>query len=235
MKLQNDQICSNCGKENALFEKNCSNCKHYLRTTIVNIDLWQTVWQLIESPTTGLKNIIWAEHKNFIVFLLLALACKLYLASVTIQSAISRYFYQTEHIIYNALICSGIYIVTVIILSKLLSMVLARKTKTRFKDNLSIIIYSTIPLVFGAIFLIPVEYGIFGKQWFDYNPSPFIIKESLAYILLFLEVLMFIWSVFILYLAIRLQSNSSIKSIVFTILFWTIIIIEIIYIPYVLL
>ena len=88
MTKLNVNICSNCGVENPLYLKNCLNCKHYIRTAVVNIDLWRTIYQLFENPRKALKNIIYAEHKNFIIFLLFFFSIKLFLFSISIQSAL---------------------------------------------------------------------------------------------------------------------------------------------------
>ena len=79
MTKLNVNICSNCSKENPLYFKNCSDCKHYMRSAVVNIDLWSTIYQIFENPRKTLKNIIYAEHKNFIIFLLLFVSMKLFL------------------------------------------------------------------------------------------------------------------------------------------------------------
>lgn len=234
MKLNNAQICSNCGKENTLFEINCAKCKHYLRATVANIDLWQTIWQLLETPTKAIKNIIWAEHKNFVFFLLPLFAIKLFTSAVSFQSAINPNSGQTDYYYYNIAILLAIYISTILIFTKLFT-VLIGKTKVRFKDNFTILVYSSIPLVLSLFVLTPIEYGIFGKHWFVFNPSPFMIKELLAYVLVGLEAIMLIWSFVILFLGVKIQSNSVVLASVLLILFWSIVFIEIIYIPYILL
>jgi Yip1 domain len=235
MKLQNGQVCSNCGKHNPLYDKNCCECKHYLRASVVNIDLWKTIWQLFESPQKALTNIIWAEHKNFISFMLAFLGLKLFLTSVIFQSSLKLIIPESEHYFYNMSLVAGIYVVTILLFTKLLTVGYSFKNKTRFKDNLSIIVYSFVPMILAFFILTPVEYGIFGKHWFIYNPSPFLIKSNLAYILVGIEVLMTIWSIVILLNGIYLQINSKILSVAATLLFYLVLILEIAFIPYILL
>ena len=86
MKYQNFQTCNNCGKENALYANKCENCHHYVRANIVNIDLWSTIWNLFESPVEALENIIYAQHKNFIIFLTIFVSIKFLLISAFLQS-----------------------------------------------------------------------------------------------------------------------------------------------------
>ena len=54
-----------------------------------------------------------------------------------------------------------------------------------------------MPYSFAAIILFPVELIIFGKYLFSVNPSPFIIKSFLAWVLVSLEFLLILWSVFL--------------------------------------
>ena len=227
--------CANCGETNLLYEKNCIKCKHYLRSAVVNIDLWSTIWLLFENPKKSIKNIIMAEHKNFIVFLILFLSFKLFLTSVTLQSAFDFYGSNSNYFLSNILLVTSIYSLIIILFSFGLTRIRTRGIKTRFKDNLSIIVYSFIPIIFSLFILTPVEYGIFGKHWLLYNPSPFLIKNSFAYLLAGLEIVMLFWSLFILFIGIKVQSNSNVVSIITMLLFISIITIALIFIPFILL
>lgn len=235
MKPQNVQICENCGESNALFEKNCNKCKHYLRASVINIDLWKTIWQLFENPKKALLNIICAEHKNFIIFLLVFISLKLYLTATITQSAFNLTLPNAEYFIYNVTLVSLIYIVTILLFVKIISVIINKKYRVRFKDNLSILVYSFIPSILSLFILTPVEYGIFGKHWFIYNPSPFLIKSNLANILSGLEILMLLWSVVLLYKAVKIQSNSILFSVLVILTLVILLAAEITFIPFILL
>ena len=141
--MKNSIICKNCGAENPFFELTCKNCKAYLRERIFNIDLWQTISDLIENPKKGFINIICAEHKNFIFFIILLVSVKFFIDSIFV----SLYLKQIEHNfsnIFNQYV--SILFETVIIISFLafiLKVVSKRfNSPTRFKDNFAIIVYS---------------------------------------------------------------------------------------------
>jgi hypothetical protein len=68
----------------------------------------------------------------------------------------------------------------------------------RIKDNFAIIIYSLTPHAFAAIILFPFELILFGEYLFSTNPSPFAVKEITAYMMLGLESLVVLWSIFLL-------------------------------------
>jgi len=235
MTKTNVQICSNCGEENPLYEKNCCKCRHYLRTAVINIDLWKTIWQLFESPAKALTNIVYAEYKNFLIFLLIFLSVKIYLISVIIQSAFNIYIPESRYFLYNFFLLVGIYLFIVVIYSFLFTKVVSFRQKIRFKDTISLIVYSFVPIILPFFLLFPVEYGIFGKHWFIYNPSPFLIKGTLAYIFVVLEIIMLGWSLLILSKAFYLQSSSKILTVVSMSIFLIIIGCSIRFIPYIIL
>ena len=228
----NVQLCSNCGTENPLYEKNCANCKHYLRATVINIDLWKTIWQLFESPREALKTIIFAQHKNFLIFLLFVLSLKFYLTSVIIQSALNITGPSTKYFIYNLVLIVFIYFALIIFFSLLVTRLIGIRQKVRFKDTLSVITFSFIPVILLFFIFFPVEYGIFGKHWFTYNPSPFLIKGALAYTLTLLESITIIWSLVILYHALLLQSSSKLFAFIGLLLFVGIVSAIMIYLPF---
>ena len=191
-------MCSNCGEENLLYEKNCKMCKHYLRAAVVNIDLWKTIWLLFENPKKAIQNLIMAEHKNFSIFLLFFVSLKFFTTSVIIQSAFNITLPNTEYFSANITIGTLIFLSILLVFTFILTKLFKKTKKVRFRDNFTILVYSFIPIVFSLFVLSPVEYGLFGKHWFLYNPSPFLIKSTLAYIILGLEILMLGWSLMIL-------------------------------------
>jgi ribosomal protein L40E len=86
--MKNKIICENCNSENDFFNLNCNNCGSLLRDKKPNIDLFATVWALIEEPTKSLRKIVFAEHKNYQFFVLLLLLLKLVFTSFFLQSLI---------------------------------------------------------------------------------------------------------------------------------------------------
>ncbi len=222
MTQTNIQICDNCKKENPLYRETCLECGHYLRKTVVNIDLWSTIWKLLENPKSAIKNIIYAEHKNFTMFLLFLLSLKLYSFSVILKFMLHPLKSELINITQNSIIYIAIFLLSIIIFSKILTKIvnISSPELVRFKDNLSIIVYSFVPILLISFILLPIEYAMFGKQWFIGNPSPIIIKKSAAYVFYGIESIMVIWCAFILFLSFKIQTNSNIKAILFLAIFF---------------
>jgi hypothetical protein len=107
-----------------------------------------------------------------------------------------------------------------LILSLLLLLVLkGGGIKSRFKDLFALLTFSLMPYSFAAIILFPVELIIFGSYLFSVNPSPFIIKSFSAWVLVSVELLLILWSVFLTATGTFAQTKSLKFSLANTIIF----------------
>ena len=84
---------------------------------------------------------------------------------------------------------------------------------TRVKDIFSILSYTLVPNIFALVILFPLELIFFGEYLFSNNPSPFLIKEIAAYIMLVLEILMILWTYFFSIMGLFTLTKSIIYSV----------------------
>jgi hypothetical protein len=89
---------------------------------------------------------------------------------------------------------------------------------SRAKDIFSILSYSLVPYLFALIVLFPLELFFFGQYLFSRNPSPFVIKETTAYVMLVLEILMVVWSLFLMIMALFTLTKNKFYSVTMGIL-----------------
>ena len=226
--MKNSVSCPNCNSENPFYNSICSGCKYYLRDRIVNLDLWSVISLLIESPTKAFRTIIFSEHKNFIFFILFFVSIK-YLINARFISMVSvGEFQSTIGLQLSYLIVLGIILIYFIIFS-ILHKSLSKKGEfsIRLRDTFALIIYSQMPFLFGLFILFPLELVILGDYLFSMNPTPFIIKGSIAYFFISIEIGLAIWSIFLVFKAFLTQSQQTFFGIasatVFVVLFWTLI------------
>ena len=211
--MKNVLVCNNCKKENAFYLMVCSNCNSFLRSKIPNIDLWETIGKLIDSPVQAFGKIIQAENKNFVVTLMIIVCVKLSLAAMIIYNA----FYSINDApmtFLKALLLGG---VPSIVLLLIFSLIITFSNKlfgieNRFKDNFAIYIFSFIPLIGGMVVLIPIQFALFGEYWFTFNPSPLLMKPTSSLILLIIEGLLFLWSSVLFIVATYSQTRNKIYS-----------------------
>ena len=212
--------CKKCNFINPPYKNICSECKSYLRERIVNIDLWDTIRLIIEDPEKAFRNIIFAEHKNFIIFITFFIA---------IKNLIIARFFSVPELGMNGVITSFIIsLVLAIIVTSLLiisfSLVQNKKyskkeVKLRFKDIYAVNAYSFIPYLFGLVFIFPVELVVLGGDIFSNNPYSFEIKPLITYILIGFELITITWSFYLIYRSIVTMNLSKTFSFFITISF----------------
>jgi hypothetical protein len=210
--MKNFTVCKNCQTENPFYELICRKCKGFLRERVFNIDLWKALGLLIETPVKAFKTIIYAEHKNFTVLLLLLASGKF---------AVDLLFFSILKSGYLSITFFGAYLLALITLIILLIafsfsiFYFGKMTgeETRIKDNLSILVYSLIPHVFAFVILFPIEIVVFGANLLDSEVSPFVLKPGIAYTLLVIELLVVIWGMFLTAAAVYTQFKNFIISI----------------------
>lgn len=215
--------CKKCNHINPAYKNICTECKSYLRERVVNIDLWNTIQLLIEDPIKAFKQIIFAEHKNFILFLTFFISIK--------NLIIARYFSVP------ALGLNGITapFILSLILGILLSIFLLslftlliesfynyNKINLRFRDIFAINVYSFIPYLFGLVFIFPVELIVLGGDIFSNNPYSFQIKPLITYILLGVEFITILWSFYLIQKGIFQILMNRIFSLLFSSAFFII-------------
>ncbi len=218
--MKNKAKCSACGFENEFYERVCSSCKSYLRDRVVNVDLWSVLSTLVENPLKAFRTVIFAEHKNFIFFLLLIATVKYFINARFLSVYLIGDFTSTTNILIGFLIILSavtLFILLYSFLVKLFWMNLG--INTRYKDNLAVIIYSQVPIIFALILLFPLEIVIFGDYLFSNNPSPFQIKSAIAYVFLLVEIIALLWSFFLFFAAFFVSSKNKSLSVTTTIIF----------------
>lgn len=219
--MKHSVTCPNCKSENPFYNTICSACNFYMREKVVNLDLWKIIALLIESPSTAFRMIIYSEHKNFVIFILIFSAVKLLIDARFVSILTVNDFQSTVGLGISYIIILPALFVIIILLSVLfyrISKIIG--IETRIKDFFAVISYLMIPHVFGLVILFPFELIIFGDYLFSTNPSPFIIKEFFAYLFSIIEVLIIAWSIFLSSIAFFVISGSRIIAFSYTIIFY---------------
>jgi hypothetical protein len=217
--MKNVVFCKNCSAENPFFSFICNSCKSYLRERVVNIDLWDTLGVLIDRPVKAFSRIIFAEHKNFIFFILFIVSIKFFINTYFISSQVLNIELNGSSILYFIFIFSGVVLTTALFSFILKNLNSIFKVKTRFFDNFAILAYSEIPHIYALIFLFTVELVLFGRYLVSYNPSPYLLKPVPAYTLTGMEGIILLWSIVLTVTAIYSQTKSKLYSFIMGVLY----------------
>ncbi|PIW69922.1 MAG: hypothetical protein COW08_04580 [Ignavibacteriales bacterium CG12_big_fil_rev_8_21_14_0_65_30_8] len=231
--MQNPVICKSCNTENALFRLNCTKCNNYLRAKVWNINLWHDIRLLIETPTKGFTNIIWSEHKNFIVFILFITSIKFMIDSFFLKMTTGENTFLDHNFFISFLIILAETSVLILLFTFIIRIInRSFNVETRFKDILAIISYSLFPNIFALFSLFLVEIILFGGYLFSLNPAPVVIKPLLAYTLIAFESLVIFWCIFLLAFGFYTLTKLKLYSIVSSILFFFILILVLYFTSY---
>lgn len=213
--MKNYQVCNNCETLNPLYAANCKSCNSYLHSKIANIDLWDSVWNIMTNPIETTVKLIQSEKKNFLVSLIILWFLK---------SSINNYMLKNFHfagtdtsVNFSSSVIEGGAFSIILLLAAgffITFIFYFAKVKTRIKDNITIISFALIPILLSFVFLTPFHFALYGFYWYTMNPSPFIIKPFVTYVLYGIEGIFIIWSLVLFVYVIYAQSNKLFLSIV---------------------
>lgn len=219
--MKNVIVCKNCGTENPYYEQTCKKCNSYLRDKIYNIDFWNVVYYLIETPKRAFTNIIQSDHKNMIIPITLFAALRILIDIIFASIYVKRNLNPFNNFIGNYFIVLGVFTAiwySFAIILKGLDSVLG--IKTRIKDYFAVIVYSQMGLLISLFVLFIIELIVFGTNLFGIDPSPFFLKEFLAYTLLGFEIAFRVWMGFLMIYGLYVQTRSILFSIFISLLFY---------------
>lgn len=176
--------CTVCLAENDDFSTTCIKCKAFLQDRVPNLNLFETSWQVIESPSKAFRKIALAEHKNYVLFLFSMLGVSL---------AFTVFWYLRLGTRFESLLdlipaAVGIGVVLGLVSSVVVTGVYHLLAKmmggmTGFRGSLGVLGYSMTPVAFSLILILPIELLTFGMYLFTSNPHPYVMKP-VSYVLL---------------------------------------------------
>ncbi len=191
--------CSVCNTENDDLAVICVSCKSYIQAKVDNINLFETIWRLIESPRSAFKRIVLSKHKNYVMLL----SCILGLAIIyTIfwYKNLGRNFSNLATLVgTGALVGPPLGILFVVVFSLVLRRI-ARVIggKATVKTTYAVVSYASVPIVLSFVLVFPLELALFGMYFFDNNPPPLVINPVGYVTLLGLDAVTVAWSWFLL-------------------------------------
>jgi len=187
--------CTVCLAENDDFSTTCIQCKAFLQDRVPYLNLFETSWQVIESPSKAFRKIALAEHKNYVLFLFSILGVSL---------AFTAFWYLRLGTRFQSLLdlipaAVGIGVVFGLVSAVVVTGVyhLLAKTMggmTGFRGSLGLLGYSMTPVVFSLVLILPIELMTFGMYLFTGNPHPYIMKPVSYVLLSGFDALIAVWT-----------------------------------------
>lgn len=184
--------CIVCGRENDDLSTVCADCKSFLQSRVDALNLFSTMWGLIESPSATFKRIILARHKNYVVVLGMLFGVALVL-DVSWYLKLGSRFAGLGGILGISLVAGPLLGVLSLWAGAFLLRMLTKPLGgiATMRNMLAALSYATMPMVLALVFLVPIELAIFGRDFFGVNPPPSIVKPTEYFTILVLKGIVF--------------------------------------------
>ncbi len=207
-------ICNICGLKNSIFSSKCMNCGSLIREKYSNINLGDIIKNLLIDTELGIKQILFSEHKNYLLIFYFIMCLKLTYISLFKFSFLDL---EIENnlmgFIFNLFIFWIVFIYFIAYLLKI-SIHIFFRSKIKIKDSFSLIIYPGIYVYITILILIPIEFMIFGQYLFSDNPSILDINFTKAFILISIESIILLHAIFLLWNFFSFLFESKILAII---------------------
>jgi hypothetical protein len=203
-------ICSICGKENDDLAVTCVSCRSFVQGKVDTLDLFSTIWGLMESPGRTFRRIAMARSKNYVV--LLATLFGVYLAYTVLWFKHLGNQFQNLAIITGMGLAAGPVLGILFTLFAALLIVLVSRLfrgKGKYRNTLAVTAYATFPLAAVLVLVFPVKIAIFGIFLFGTNPPPAVINPPLYYALLGFDGLAALWTWVLLLRGIAVANQTG--------------------------
>ncbi len=190
--------CTVCLTDNDPFETICLRCGGFLQNRIPNLNLFETLWGILESPAKTFRKITLAEHKNFSLFLFSLFGVSVSFTAFWYYQLGNRFSSLPELLIYAfamGLVGGGVVPPFITLLYHAVGRLFGRNAT--YRTGYSILAYSTTPVVLSLVFILPIELMTFGMFLFTANPHPFVIKPTSYVVLVVFDVLVALWAIWL--------------------------------------
>jgi len=192
--------CSVCHSINDHLLLKCAQCGAVLRDRVANVNLFSTMYSLMESPWFAFQKIERSEQKNY-VFVLFTVAGPIFLAAMYFFSSLpnrSESFGEIFLVLFGIGLMFGLVFLTfqTFVLKFILRVFV--KTSISFSSLSALVAYAMTPYAIASSIILPLQLGIFGVLLFGNNPAPFEYRSLEFWLLAGIDIVLFLWSTFLL-------------------------------------
>jgi len=175
--------CPVCSTRNHHLNVVCASCGGFVQGRVENLDLFSTIWKLIERPRSAFHQIAIARYKNYSTIVPALSGAGFVFAFFWFVSAGD----QTSSAI--SLLIGGMVagppagaVLTLLMSILLWSALRISRVDVRFRNLYAVLAYCTVPVLLGTVFILPLEVFSFGRYFFSLNPPPWLLKPVSYYV-----------------------------------------------------
>jgi hypothetical protein len=213
--------CTNCKTVNSVLNPKCKKCGSFLQRRVPNLNLSETMWEIIEKPKDTFFKICLSEQKNYVFLMFAIFGIGLIFTSFWYSGAGGHYANLLNLLVHGLAFGPFIGVIVFYIFTYLAFMISSKifKTETTLRNIRAVTAYSLVPVVFATIFILPTELIVFGLYFFTINPSPYMFKPEAYIALMSLDCLSVLYSMILFYVGITISNNiGKIKALVLTLI-----------------
>jgi hypothetical protein len=190
--------CPVCLSENDPFTTICAQCGGFLQNRVPNLNLFETLWGVLESPSKTFPKIVLAEHKNFSILLFALFGVSIAFTAFWFFN-IGRVIGSLPELIVLGL---GFGLVGGIVMSPFIAVAYHGTNRllggvASFRTGYSLLAYATAPAILSLFLILPIELMTFGMYLFTSNPHPYVIKPVSYVLLLSFDVVVGLWTLWL--------------------------------------
>ncbi len=203
--------CPICNTQNHHLRVVCTGCGGFVQQRIDTLDLFHTIWRLIESPRKAFHTIAIAQHKNYSLFLA-ALSGYAFMALIFWMIKAGDFAVNFLQILIAGIFVSPLLGLVIYFLHLLFAKITIRAfgISTKFKNLMAVVSYSLVPLIFSAVFVLPIELATFGIFLFTRSPNPFTLLPYSAFFLFSFDAVLSLW--FLIFYVLGIKELLDIKT-----------------------
>ncbi len=202
--------CPVCGAENDDFTVVCTSCKGFIQTKVDTLDLFRTIWGLLEAPSATFRRIALSRIKNYVIPLAILLGITM--AYMLFWNAnLGVRVPQLITLIGLGLLSGPILGVLFVCGIALLVKALAPRMGGRitFRNAFAVLSYAAVPVVLSLFLVFPFEIAVFGIYLFDKNPPPIVLNPVAFILLVGLNGVAVVWSLALSGIGMRVVAGVS--------------------------
>ena len=191
--------CTVCGTQNDEFAVICVSCKSFLQMKVDNLNLFETLWSLMETPRAAFRRIALARHKNYVIFLSALLGMAIVYSVLWFKNLGARFPN------FAMLVGAGIVIgpFAGVLFTFLFSLLVHRVGRLlggsgSYRNVRAATVYASVPIVYSLVLVFPIEIAVFGPYFFSDNPPPLVINPVAYIVLLGFDGAAVFWSLMLL-------------------------------------
>jgi hypothetical protein len=191
--------CTVCGTQNDEFTVVCVSCKSFLQMKVDNLNLFETLWSLMEEPSAAFRRIALARHKNYVVLLSCLQGMAIVYLIIWLKSLGARFPN------FVLLVGAGLVIgpLAGVLFMVVYSLIVHRVGRLlggagSYRNVRAATVYASVPIVYSLVLVFPIEIAVFGPYFFSDNPSPLVINPVAYIVLLGFDAAAIVWSLALL-------------------------------------